>query len=97
MVTVAIAQVFSKQVFGQSVASLLPLTYDLITKVNTTIQVMNSIMEPYGNTGIRGGLPLQTYILFTYKGPNRPLARKQKNFDYFFNSGYIMTGCSGCP
>ena len=35
-------------------ASLLPLTYDLITKVNTTIQVMNLVMEPYGNTGIRG-------------------------------------------
>ena len=27
---------------------------------------------------------------------NRPLARKQKYFDYFFNCGYISTGCSGC-
>ena len=31
------------------------------------------------------------------KGDDRPLARKRKYFDYFYNCGYVMTGCSGCP
>ena len=33
-------------------AFLLSLTNDLITKVNTTIQAMHLVMEPYGNTGL---------------------------------------------
>ena len=28
---------------------------------------------------------------------NRPLACKQKYFNYFLNCGYVTTGCSGCP
>ena len=28
---------------------------------------------------------------------NRLLAHQQNYFDNFFNCGYVMTGCSGCP
>ena len=36
-------------------------------------------------------------FLEIYHTCNRPLARKRKYFDYFFNCGYVTTGCSGCP